>query len=58
MILLLTCRYSGEPKDYDKAYEGAKTAMLQKFFGPPDKGVFSPSVQFTLFEMGKAAIQA
>ena len=48
-------RYSG-PCDYDAAFKGVKTAICEAFYGPADKGVYSPSVQFTLYEMGKLAI--
>ena len=47
----LYCRYSGKVQDYNKAYEGAKAAIINKFYGPPNKGVFSPSVQYTLYQM-------
>lgn len=49
----LSRRYSTPVKDYDKAFEAAKTAIVDKFYGPPTKGVFSPSVQYTLHEMAK-----
>ncbi len=49
-------RYSGYVSDYDAAYEGVKAGIVEAFFGPPHKGVFSPSVQFTLMEMGKAVL--
>ena len=54
------CRYSGEMssyKEYDRAFSDVRQMLMQKFFGPSDKGVYSPSVQYTLFEMAKAAIQ-
>ncbi|DBA99581.1 TPA: hypothetical protein ACH3X3_012157 [Trebouxia sp. C0006] len=49
----ITCtwKYSGKVQDYNKAYEGAKAAIINKFYGPPNKGVFSPSVQYTLYQM-------
>lgn len=50
-------RYSTLPSDYDAAFVAAKDAMVSAFFGPPRGGVYSPSVQFTLFEMAKAAIE-
>jgi urate oxidase len=50
-----TWKYSG-PCDYDAAFEGVKAAIFEGFYGPADKGVYSPSVQFTLFEMGKLAL--
>ena len=49
--LIGTCRYSGHVDDYNKAYEGAKAAIISKFYGPPTKGVYSPSVQYTLYQM-------
>lgn len=51
------CRYSRVPACYDKAFSEVLVAMRDQFFGPPDKGVYSPSVQFTLFQMGKAVIE-
>ena len=53
---MLCCRYSSPPRDYEAAFAAAKEAILRAFFGPPDRGVFSPSVQFTLCEMGKAVM--
>ncbi|KAL0019218.1 hypothetical protein WJX77_010006 [Trebouxia sp. C0004] len=49
----ITCnwKYSEKVQDYNKAYEGAKAAIVNKFYGPPTKGVFSPSVQYTLYQM-------
>ena len=49
--MIAICRYSGDVKDYNKAYEGAKAAIISKFYGPPTKGVYSPSVQYTLYQM-------
>ena len=49
-------RYFRPPADYDAAFAAAKAAMADAFFGPPHGGVFSPSVQFTLFQMARAAI--
>ena len=42
--------------DYEAAYKGAKAALQAAFFGPPQRGVYSPSVQYTLFQMGKAVL--
>lgn len=50
-------RYSTHKLDFDTAYNTVKGAIMDNFYGPPNKGVFSPSVQYTLFEMGKLAIQ-
>lgn len=33
-----------------------RESLLQTFYGPPTGGVFSPSVQYTLFQMAKAVI--
>lgn len=49
-------RYSGFVADYDAAYNGVKAGIMEAFYGPPHKGVYSPSVQFTLMEMGKAVL--
>lgn len=42
--------------DYDMMYTNVVNACLETFFGPMTKGVYSPSVQFTLHEMGKKVI--
>ena len=49
-------RYSG-PVNYDAAYEAVKAGIMEGFYGPPSTGVYSPSVQFTLFEMAKLALK-
>ncbi|PRW56232.1 urate oxidase [Chlorella sorokiniana] len=49
-------RYSRPPASYDAAYATVRQALTAAFYGPPRGGVFSPSVQFTLYQMGKAAI--
>ena len=36
----------------------ARSAIVSTFFGPPEKGVYSASVQRTLFLMGAAALRA
>lgn len=54
--LVRCCRYSGHVSDYDAAYDGVKAGIADAFWGPPHVGVFSPSVQFTLMEMGKACL--
>lgn len=51
-----TWKYSGHVSDYDAAYDGVKAGIADAFWGPPHAGVFSPSVQFTLMEMGKACL--
>ncbi|XP_077986644.1 uricase-like [Glandiceps talaboti] len=35
--------------NFDRAWEIVKTTILDEFAGPPDKGVFSPSVQYTMY---------
>lgn len=35
-----------------------KATLIKGFAGPPDTGVYSPGVQFTLHKMGKAALEA
>lgn len=52
---VVVCRYSG-PVTYDKAYADVKEAFMKGFFGPPKSGVYSPSVQYTLYEMAKLAL--
>ncbi|CAD7695053.1 unnamed protein product [Ostreobium quekettii] len=48
--------YSSPPPSFDDAYQGVRAALLGAFFGPPEGGVYSPSVQFTLYQMAKAAL--
>lgn len=33
-----------------------KKVLVDTFFGPPEKGVYSPSVQATLYDMAKAVL--
>ena len=47
-----------QPSCYDKAFDAARAAMMSAFYGPPKGGVYSPSVQYTLYQMAKAAIHA
>ena len=52
-------RYAGAPGGgYDGAFAAVTAALARAFFGPPTVGVFSPSAQFTLHEMGRAALDA
>jgi urate oxidase len=44
--------------DYTKSYERIESTLLKTFAGPSDKGVYSPSVQETLYKMGREAIKA
>lgn len=49
-------RYSHPPPCFDTAYEAGRAGMLDEFFGPPKGGIYSPSVQYTLFRMGKSVL--
>jgi urate oxidase len=53
-----TWKYSHPLPDFNAAFSAVKTAMSDAFYGPAHGGVYSPSVQYTLFQMGKAAIAA
>lgn len=53
-----TWKYSSQLPDYHAPFTAVTKAMAEEFFGPPVKGVYSPSVQFTLFKMAEAAIRA
>lgn len=55
-LFFIVCRYTG-PLDYDEAFQEIKTALGEGFWGPPKSGVYSPSVQYTLFQMAKLALQ-
>jgi urate oxidase len=52
----LNCSYSTKPADYQKTYEEVKDVLVTTFFGPPHEGVYSPSVQKTLYEMAQAVL--
>ncbi|KAH3799295.1 uricase-like [Dreissena polymorpha] len=41
---------------FDKAWETVKATIMEKFAGPADKGVFSASVQHTLYISSQAAL--
>jgi urate oxidase len=43
-------------KDYANVHKIVEDACIDEFAGPADKGVYSASVQQTLYDMGKAAI--
>lgn len=53
-----TWKYSAEQPCYHQPFKAIKDAMTSTFFGPHHEGVYSPSVQYTLFQMGKAALAA
>jgi len=46
------------PVDYNRISNIIENALVNTFAGPADEGTYSASVQQTLFEMGKAAIDA
>lgn len=50
-------RYGG-PCNYEESYLKALAALGAAFFGPASGGAYSPSLQFTLFEMGKGLLEA
>ncbi|CAB3231277.1 unnamed protein product [Arctia plantaginis] len=43
--------------DFDNAWLTVKDAILDKFAGPPDIGVYSPSVQHTLYQAEKTVLE-
>ncbi|CAG9099995.1 unnamed protein product [Plutella xylostella] len=43
--------------DFDDAWLTVKDAILDKFAGPPDTGVYSPSVQHTLYQAEKVVLE-
>jgi urate oxidase len=51
--VVVLSRYSGPVSNYDATYEAVKAAIGEAFFGPPKTGIYSPSVQYTVYEMGK-----
>lgn len=52
-----TWKYSSQPPCYDAAYNAVKQAISDGFFGPANVGVYSPSVQYTLYQMGAIALE-
>lgn len=50
-------RLLGRRQDYNKIFSTIKNTLLHTFTGPADTGIYSPSVQKTLYEMGEAAIR-
>ncbi|KAG2451510.1 hypothetical protein HYH02_004108 [Chlamydomonas schloesseri] len=55
MASTVTCtwKYTAQPPCYDAAYAAAKQGLLDAFLGPARGGVYSPSVQYTLYNMAK-----
>lgn len=41
---------------FSEKYSDVRKVLVDTFFGPPDKGVYSPSVQSTLYQMAKAVL--
>lgn len=50
--------YTQAPADCDAAFASLQAALCGAFFGPASGGVYSPSVQMTLYQMGAAALAA
>ena len=42
---------------YNKCYNQVQETLKELFFGPPTGGVYSPSVQYTLYQMGAAVVE-
>ncbi|KAG1653205.1 hypothetical protein FOA52_006730, partial [Chlamydomonas sp. UWO 241] len=51
-----TWKYSSQPACYDVAFAATRAALTETFFGPPKQGVYSPSVQYTMYQMGEAML--
>nr|XP_032825524.1 uricase-like [Petromyzon marinus] len=45
-------------RDYDEARERVHACLLETFAGPPDTGVYSPSVQHTLYLAGQCVLRS
>jgi hypothetical protein len=52
-----TWRYAFQPLDYDAAFTAVRGALVDGVFGPPKGGVYSPSVQYTLYQMALLALE-
>ncbi|KAF8064689.1 uricase [Scenedesmus sp. PABB004] len=52
-----TWKYAYQPMDYDATFAAVRGALLDGVFGPPRGGVYSPSVQYTLFQMARLALE-
>eukprot|EP00878_Enallax_costatus_P028829 GHUV01031179.1.p1 GENE.GHUV01031179.1~~GHUV01031179.1.p1 ORF type:complete len:130 (+),score=26.71 GHUV01031179.1:924-1313(+) len=50
-------QYAYQPMDYDSTYATVRGALLDGVFGPPKGGVYSPSVQYTLYQMALTALE-
>ncbi|XP_074347448.1 uncharacterized protein LOC141686304 [Apium graveolens] len=47
-----------KPLYFTKMYLDVKKVLAETFFGPPNEGIYSPSVQATLYQMGKVVLAA
>ncbi|GJN17068.1 hypothetical protein PR202_gb04107 [Eleusine coracana subsp. coracana] len=54
--LLKTTQLPSKPFCFTQRYQDVKKVLAQTFFGPPDVGVYSPSVQNTLYLMAKEVL--
>lgn len=55
--VLATWKYSSVPAcGFSATFERVKDILTATFFGPADKGVYSPAVQKTLYDMAKAVL--
>lgn len=52
-----TWRYTRRPACYDAAFAAIKAAFCDAFYGPSKGGLYSPSVQFTLYDMAQRALR-
>eukprot|EP00898_Chlorokybus_atmophyticus_P003745 jgi/Chlat1/4371/Chrsp29S04516 len=54
----ITCKwsYAAKPSSYEDVRETVYTALKEAFYGPPHKGVYSPSVQQTLYVMAQLTL--
>lgn len=52
-----TWKYRLPVHNFDANFDSVKRQVAETFFGTPDKGVYSPSVQYTMYQMGKAVIE-
>lgn len=52
-----TWKYSTLPPCFEAAYNSVKRSIFDAFFGPAKGGVYSPSVQYTMYQMAVIAMQ-
>ncbi|XP_052114254.1 uricase-2 isozyme 1-like [Arachis duranensis] len=45
-----------KPLYFMERYDNVKRVLLETFFGPPNVGVYSPSIQSTLYQMARATL--